>query len=467
MEGLSSQESSPSSLSAARPERSPQRSSRGSSTITGQIRLKPKPSRSPGPRLDEVTSITPPGSDSFAEKQNGSALQPIDGGLAAWSYVVGAFAMYIVVWGNAVMVVLAKTAFAEDLGLGFPQAFPIFQAHLSTGPSADYPDSAIIRLLAPGIQDIEEGILFQLLPKANKHRRTLAIMGIAIITAAVFLASCSTSDWQVVLTQGVVFGVGGILLNFVHVSIFPEWFDRKKGQAMGIIWMGYRLGGLAFPPLCQWLLEKHGYAQCMRVLIAPMLALLLPSIVLLRGRYHSATVISQGPEPSVSKVQALRQPHVLFYLITVLLVDMVTNVPFMFIATFAADLQLSRADQALAFSLVQISNIIASYGSGWLSDQGFHEELLAGIALASSLVHFLLWGFCKSKFALFVYALATGLVGGGKTTILPREKHAAYDGQAILTVYFLSLEELRARTTNYLQLFIASSASLVDLQFSP
>lgn len=61
------------------------------------------------------------------------------------------------------------------------------------------------------------------------------------------LASCATEAWQIFFTQGILYGVGGIFLNFVHVSIFPEWFDKRKGQAMGVIWLGYRAGGLAFP----------------------------------------------------------------------------------------------------------------------------------------------------------------------------------------------------------------------------
>lgn len=256
--------------------------------------------------------------------------------------------------------------------------------------------------------------MFHLLPKSSKHRRALVVTGIFIMVGSVFLASCANTDWQVVLCQGVLFGIGGILLNFVHVSICPEWFDKKRGQAMGIIWTGYRLGALAFPPICQWLLDRHGFEECLRVLIGPMLALLLPSIMLLRGRYHAATVISQAPEPSVSKLQALRQPSVLFYLVAALLWDLVINVPTMFITTFAADLQLSPADQALSYSLIQISHILGTYGCGWLSDQLFHDGILGGIAVVTGLTHFLLWGFCQSRISLFIYALVTGFVGGGK-----------------------------------------------------
>jgi hypothetical protein len=100
---------------------------------------------------------------------------------------------------------------------GFPQAFPIFQTYLSTGHASKFPGSVAIRLLAPGLQDIEEGILFQFLPKATRYRQLLVVVGISIIPVSLGLASFATADWHIVLLQGVLFGSGGILMNYVHV----------------------------------------------------------------------------------------------------------------------------------------------------------------------------------------------------------------------------------------------------------
>ena len=184
---------------------------------------------------------------------------------------------------------------------GFPQAFPIFQTHLSSKFSR-HADSVILPLLAPGLQDIEEGILFQLLPKAARYRQTLVLIGITTMILSLILASYVQQAWQIVLTQGILYGIGGIFLNFVHVSIFSEWFDQKRSQAMSIIWLGYRVGGLAFPLICQWLLDQHGYEKTLRVLLAPMLALLLPTIVLFRGRYPASTVV-RLPQPQTTDGQ--------------------------------------------------------------------------------------------------------------------------------------------------------------------
>jgi hypothetical protein len=278
-------------------------------------------------------------------------------------------------------------------------------------------------LLAPGLQDIEEGILFQFLPKSVKFRQLLVIAGIFTITAAMILASYATTVLQTVLSQGVLFGVGGIMLNFVHVSIFSEWFDKRRGEAMGIIWLGYRVGALAFPLICQRLLDKHGYAKTLRVLIAPMLALLIPSSVLLRGRYSAATVVSTPVNPPISKLAAIKTPNVLFYLVVSLLFDFVVNVPKMFITTYGADLELDTSDQALALSLLVLSNMLGTFGFGWLSDGVFYESLICACALSTSMAHFLVWGFAKTRFGLFIYALTVGLTSGGKICFFWTEFH--------------------------------------------
>ena len=298
--------------------------------------------------------------------------------------------------------------------LGFPQAFPIFQTYLSSGEAATHRDSIVLPLLAPGLQDIEEGILFQIFPKSAKYRQTLVIAGIITMTIATILASYASRAWQIVLTQGILFGIGGIMLNFVHVSVFSEWFEKKQGQAMGLIWLGYRVGALVFPLICQWLLYQHGFRKTLHVLIAPMLALLLPSIILLRGRYRVAGVVSKPVQPPVSKLTALRAPNVIFYLFVILLFDLAVNVPKMFIVAFGVDVDLNISDQALALSLHTLGNMLGTYALGWLSDRHSYENLMSASAISTSLIHFTIWGFAKTKITLFTYAIAVGLTSGGK-----------------------------------------------------
>ena len=438
---------------------------RGRSETTAQVRLVPKIPK--GQRsLSPATQDAPKNTleqGNFDEIAQGFSLQPVDEGYGAWSYVASAFAMFIVVWGKSV----TSWRCIEDQNLifgfkGFPQAFPIFQTHLSSHRSAGHADSVILPLLAPGLQDIEEGILFQILPKAARFRRTLVIIGITIMLLSLVLASCSQKAWQIVLTQGILYGIGGILLNFVHVSIFSEWFDKKQSQAMSIIWLGYRVGGLAFPLICQWLLDLHGYEQTLRVLMAPMLALLLPTIVLFRGRYAASTVVSKPVQPSVSKLVALRNPKVAFYLIVALLFAFVTNVPMMFITKFSADIKIGTSDQALALSLVFGSNIVGTYIIGQLSDKDLNEGLMGASAISASLIHFLLWGLAKTKASVFTYAICIGLTSGGES---PASRITNTNEWKVFTTVFSPFSRKSpAITVSYSPRSIASSAFLKDGQ---
>lgn len=356
----------------------------GASTTTAQPRLQPNFQSDRG-----ATDL------SIEKGTNVVHLQPVDEGFGAWSYVAGAFAMYIVVWG-------------------FPQAYPIIGTYLTVGDAAKYPGSITLSLLAPGIQDIIEGLLFQMLPTSHRARRPLIFLGIGIILFSLLWASWASTSWEVFVSLGISFGIGGIILNFVHVSVFSEWFDKKRGQAMGIVWLGYRFGALGLPLICQYLLEMHGYEKTIQVLIAPALALLVPSILLLRGRFPSSSVQSNPVEPTVSKRTAIRAPSVLFHLLAGTLFYAVVTVPKMFIMAYAADMGLKASEQVYAFVILIMSTMVGTYVLGWLSDLIAFEGLVCLAALATSASHLFIWGFARQKLVLYIYALLVGLSIGGK-----------------------------------------------------
>ena len=300
---------------------------------------------------------------------------------------------------------------------GFPMAYPVFHIYLSSGDAARHPDSIVLALLSPGLMYLQEGLIYQVLPRSTRYYQFLVVTGIFLIILGMILASYSRVPWQIVCTQGFMFGMGGVLLNYVHVSVFPEWFDKKQGQAMGLIWLGYRVGALAFPVVCQWLLVKHGFEETLRVLIAPMLALLLPCIFLLRGRYTAATVTSAPVQSSVSKLTALRTPKVVFYLVTSIFFDFVMSIPRLFIMSFAADLKLKASDQALALVILVLSDMLPTYILSALSDSSSYVGLMVGCAISTSIVHFVMWGLAKNQLSLYAYAAAVGLTSGGRFSI--------------------------------------------------
>lgn len=251
------------------------------------------------------------------------------------------------------------------------------------------------------------------------------------MTISLVLASAATTAWQIVLTQGVLFGIGGVMLNFVHVSIFPEWFIKKKASAMSIIWLGWRIGSLGFPLISRWLLESQGYETTLQVLTVPIITLLLPSAVAFRGRFPEGHAQSTPVRPPYSQLRALRRPAILFYLFATIIFSMVINAPTLFIMRFGADIGLDATQQAMAYCLRVLSSMAGIYIFGKYSDHGLHRILMLWSALSSSLVHFLFWGLAKEKIGIYSYAIAIGLASGGKSLQalqpLQRSKYTGFD----------------------------------------
>lgn len=58
------------------------------------------------------------------------------------------------------------------------------------------------------------------------------------MSLSLVLASFANTVWQLVLTQGVMFGTGGCLLLYTTVYFLDGWFVKRKGLAFGILCTG-------------------------------------------------------------------------------------------------------------------------------------------------------------------------------------------------------------------------------------
>jgi hypothetical protein len=68
-------------------------------------------------------------------------------------------------------------------------------------------------------------------------RRISSPIGLAILIIALVLSSFSTTVWHLILTQGCLYGAGGIFLYAPIIVFVDEWFIRRKGLAYGVMWV--------------------------------------------------------------------------------------------------------------------------------------------------------------------------------------------------------------------------------------
>jgi len=96
--------------------------------------------------------------------------------------------------------------------------------------------------------------------------RPVFLLGSFLGVFGIFMASLSTTYWQLFLAQGVCMGLGNGCLFCPSLSLLSTYFSKKRGLALGIGAAGSATGGMIYPAMVQQLLPRVGFAWTMRSL---------------------------------------------------------------------------------------------------------------------------------------------------------------------------------------------------------
>ncbi|KAI9341361.1 major facilitator superfamily domain-containing protein [Obelidium mucronatum] len=114
--------------------------------------------------------------------------------------------------------------------------------------------------------------------------RPVIFIGTVILSLGLFLSSFTTSLPLLILSQGLLFGVGASFVYFPAVSLPSQWFLTRRGLATGIAVSGSGFGGLVFSLLTARMLESIGLAWTLRVTAATCLILMSVFVPFMKTR---------------------------------------------------------------------------------------------------------------------------------------------------------------------------------------
>jgi MFS family permease len=106
---------------------------------------------------------------------------------------------------------------------------------------------------------------------------------------SLFAASFATKVWHLIVTQGVAYGVGFLVLYYALLSMLNEWFVKRRGLAYGVLFAAAGISGTGLPFLIQVLLQKYGFAATLRGYAIILFVLIGPTLPLCRGRFSSSS----------------------------------------------------------------------------------------------------------------------------------------------------------------------------------
>ena len=69
-------------------------------------------------------------------------------------------------------------------------------------------------------------------------RRPSGVIGLLVMIVSLIASSFSQTTTHLILTQGLLYAIGGSLIYAPTILYLDEWFLRRKGFAFGVMWVG-------------------------------------------------------------------------------------------------------------------------------------------------------------------------------------------------------------------------------------
>lgn len=243
----------------------------------------------------------------------------------------------------------------------------------------------------------------------------LAMLATLCLPSGLYLASQTQELWVFIFMLSVLCGFfGGAFAFGPLVTDISQWFDRRRGLAVGIVISGSYVAGAIWPPLLQNWIDNYGWRQSFVELATVCAVIMLPlSLVYLRKIKDSENSDNENAGVVFNKplgVTPLRLQCLLCFAGIGCCAAMA--MPQIHIVPHALDLGFEARDGANMLALMLGFGIISRISSGWISDKiGGIKTLILGSILQGLVIFSFL--FIDTLTGLYLVSIAFGLSQGG------------------------------------------------------
>lgn len=318
---------------------------------------------------------------------------------------------------------------------GFPTSYGIFQAYYSSLPdfASNSQKIAVIGTLAQGLYYLGAPFAAALTKRFPQYRKHQILLGWPLCILGLLCASFANSVPALIATQGLLYGLGFVILTYPILQMVSEWWITRRGMAFGLISAASGVTGIFMPLLLEALLHKYGYRITLRACAIAMAILTAPLVPLLKGRVPTA----QEVQPSRTNWSFLQSPLFWFYAMATIIQGFGFFFPPVFVASYAIGVGLSSTQAAALLAVMATAQTLGQFVLGWLSDQKLHVSLLTSVCcVVAAVATATLWGFGKSLSLLLVFSMLYGFFAFGFSTLrVAMGRAVSTDQTAILATY--------------------------------
>ena len=245
--------------------------------------------------------------------------------------------------------------------------------------------------------------------------RRVALIGVASLVAALWLASRASSLAMLYATYSIGIGVGVGLVYVPSVGAVQPWFGANRAFASGLAVAGIGAGNIAGPLLAAWWIGLFGWRGAFVALA--LFVVVLGGAAALAIRQQPA-IAPAGPASGVPLRLAMRTPAFWFIYASLVLSCVGLFVPMVHLGPYAQDAGYSEAQGVALVSLIGLGSLLGRFTVGGVADRLGRLPSLAAM-YAGLGVMLVVWWSTTAWWLLALFALLFGICYGAYVALVP------------------------------------------------
>lgn len=222
--------------------------------------------------------------------------------------------------------------------------------------------------------------------------------------------------WHLLLTEGLLYGLGSSMLYFPVLSVCPEYFTTRRGAAMGFVLSGAGIGAMILSPLTRGLIAAIGIRWTLRFLSFLNLAISLPiAATAPPSRFASR-------RPTRINLQLALKPAFVLSLLASVLQSSGNLIPLTFLSEFSIALGYSASFGAALIAVNSGINSASRILTGFAGDAFGRQNMLVLTTVGSAVAVCGLWlasAESESRTLWLLFVVFYGVWAGGYNSLFP------------------------------------------------
>jgi MFS family permease len=323
-------------------------------------------------------------------------------------------------------VVVAAAFTLMFVGFGAAYSFAAFFTAFQSEFGAPRAHVALVFSVAAFIWFVIGAPAGMLTDRFGPRRVTLA--GVALLGAALWLASRAQSVEMLYATYSIGLGIGVGLVYVPSVGAVQPWFAANRAAASGIAIAGIGAGNFAVPLLAAWWIERLGWRDAYLALTFFVLVLGAGAAAAIREKVY---FVKGEPASGVTLRDAIGTREFALLYVGMVFICIGVFVPMVHLGPYAQDLGFSEAQGVTLVSLVGLGSLAGRFTVGPFADRLGRRASLVAMYVGLGLLFLLWWRSGGTYWLLALFAVAFGILYGGCVALFPSIVMDLYGPRAI------------------------------------